>query len=156
MEEYNVRTLRKQVKISIFYLSYSTKNSLLFTLQGHSTHSPIDPSLQDNVLIPNEFFEYIYHIGCAINLHSITNSGLIPGGQNLRKRQTVFFLLLYPMDKEHRDPNKIDSYVNLFLVSLCHSFQVSAPFSTIYSGYAWARSKCVSSWCVECASHHCG
>ena len=28
---------------------------------------PIDPSLRDNVLIPNRFFEYIYHIGCAIN-----------------------------------------------------------------------------------------
>ena len=42
---------------------------------------PFDPSLQDDVLIPNDFFEYIYHIGCAINLHSITNSGLIPGGQ---------------------------------------------------------------------------
>ena len=48
------------------------------------------------------------------------------------------------------------SYVNMFLVSPCSSFQVSAPFSTIYSGYAWARSKCVTSWCVECASHHCG
>ena len=39
----------------------------------HSGRNPIDPSLQDNVLIPNNFFEYIYHIGCAINLHSITN-----------------------------------------------------------------------------------
>ena len=26
-------------------------------------------------------FQYIYHVGCAINLRSITNSGLIPGGQ---------------------------------------------------------------------------
>ena len=33
-----------------------------------------------------------YHIGCAVSLHSITNSGLIPGGQNSsRERQTVFF-----------------------------------------------------------------
>ena len=42
----------------------------------------IGPSLKDNVSIPDTFFEYIYHIGCAINLHSITNSGLIAGGQN--------------------------------------------------------------------------
>ena len=49
----------------------------LRALQGHSGRNPIDPSLQDNVLIPNNFFEYIYHIGCAVNLHSITNSGLI-------------------------------------------------------------------------------
>ena len=33
-------------------------------------------SLQDNVLIPNDFFECIYHVGCAINYHSIINSGL--------------------------------------------------------------------------------
>ena len=51
----------------------------LRALQGHSGSNPIDPSLQDNVLIPDNFFEYIYHIGCAINLHSITKSGLIPG-----------------------------------------------------------------------------
>ena len=38
----------------------------------------IDPSLQDNVVIPDGFFKYIYHVGCAINLHSIINSGLIP------------------------------------------------------------------------------
>ena len=54
--------------------------------QGHSGRSLIDPSLQDNVSIPNDFFEYIYHIGCAINLHSIMNSGLIPGGQKLSKK----------------------------------------------------------------------
>ena len=43
-------------------------------------------------LIPNNFFEYIYQIGCAINLHSIINSGLIPGGEILSKWQTVFIL----------------------------------------------------------------
>ena len=41
-------------------------------------------------------------------LHSITNSGFIPGGQNLRKRQTVFFTSVDPMNREHRDPNNID------------------------------------------------
>ena len=54
----------------------------LRAFQGHSGRNPIDPTLQDNVLIPDNIFEYIYHIGCAISLHSITNSGLIPGGQN--------------------------------------------------------------------------
>ena len=61
-------------------------------LQGHSGRNLIDPSLQDNVIIPNNFFEYIYHIGCAINLHSIINSGLIPGGRKLSKRQYSFCL----------------------------------------------------------------
>ena len=51
----------------------------LRALQGHSGRNFIDPSLQDNVLIPDGFFEYIYHVGCAINLHSIINSGLTPG-----------------------------------------------------------------------------
>ena len=70
-------------------------------LQGHSGRNPIDPSLQDNVLIPNNFFDYNYHIGCAINLHTITNSGLIPGGHiSSRERQTVFFTAVNPMHKE--------------------------------------------------------
>ena len=42
----------------------------LQALQGHSGRNLLDPSLHDNVVIPNDFFEYIYHIGCAINLHS--------------------------------------------------------------------------------------
>ena len=36
------------------------------------------------------------------------NSGLIPGGQNLSKRQTVFFTSVDPMNEEHRDPDVID------------------------------------------------
>ena len=81
----------------------------LRALQGHSGRNPVDPSLQDNVLIPNNFFEHINHIGCAINLHSITNSGLIPGGQNLGKeRQTIFFTAVNLMNKDHRDPDEIN------------------------------------------------
>ena len=77
-------------------------------LQGHSGGNLIDPSLQDNVLIPNDFFEYIYHIGCAINLHSIVKSGLIPGGKILSKRQTAFITSVDPMNKEHKDRDVID------------------------------------------------
>ena len=60
-------------------------------LQGHSGRNFIDPSLQDNVVSQSGFFQHIYHIGCAFNLHSIINNGLIPGGQNSSKRQMVFF-----------------------------------------------------------------
>ena len=64
---------------------------------GHSGRNPSDPTLQDNVLIPNNFFEYIHHIGCVISLHSITNSRSIPGGQNSsRERQTVELDLTKP------------------------------------------------------------
>ena len=80
----------------------------LRALQGHLGRNPIDPTLQDNVLIPNNFFEYIYHLGCAISLHSITNSGLIAGGQiSSRERQTVFFTAVNPMDKDHKDPHEL-------------------------------------------------
>ena len=80
----------------------------LRALQGHSGRNLIDPSLQDNVLIPDGFFKYISHVGCAINFHSIINSGLIPGGQNLSNRKTVFSLPVDLMDKEHKDPDTID------------------------------------------------
>ena len=60
----------------------------LRALQGHSGRNPIDPSLQDSALIPDNFFEYISHNGCAVNFHSITKSGLIAGGQNSSKGQT--------------------------------------------------------------------
>ena len=45
---------------------------------------------------------------CNQFLNSITNSGLIPGGQNLSNRQTVFFLLVDPMNKNQKDPDTID------------------------------------------------
>ena len=80
----------------------------LRALQGHSGRNLIDPTLQDKFVIPSNFFQYIYHFGCAINLHSIINSGLILGGQNLNNRQTVLFLLVDPMDKNHNDPDTID------------------------------------------------
>ena len=80
----------------------------LRALQGHSGRNLIDPSLQGNVVIQSGFFPHIYHIGCAFNLHTIINNGLIPGGQNSSKSQTVFFLPIDPRDKEHKDPEQID------------------------------------------------
>ena len=81
----------------------------LRALQGHSGCNPIHPTLQDNVLIPDNFFKYIYHIGCTISEHSITNSGLIAVGQNSsRERQTVFFTAVNPMDRDQNHPNELD------------------------------------------------
>ena len=65
-------------------------------------------TLQDNVIIQRGFFHHIYHIGCAFNLHSIINNGMIPGGQDSSRRQTVFFLPIDPRDKDHEDPAHID------------------------------------------------
>ena len=77
-------------------------------LQGDSGRNLIDPSLQDNIVIQRGFFHHIYHSGCAFNLHSIISSGLIPGGQNSSKRQTVFCLPADPMDKDLKYPDTID------------------------------------------------
>ena len=84
----------------------------LRALQGHSGNNLIDPTLQDNVVNGSGIFHYIYHIGCAFNLHSIINNGLMPGGQDSSRRQTVFFLPIDPRDKDHQDPE--------FLTSLYH------------------------------------
>ena len=91
------------------YCSDSSGTIVYFrALQGHSGPNLIDLSLQDNVISQSKFFQYIYHVGCAFNLHSIISSALIPGGQSSSKRHTVFFLLVDPMDKSHKDPDVID------------------------------------------------
>ena len=100
-------------------------------LQGHSGRNLIDPSLKDNVVIPNIFFQFIFHVGCAFNLHSIISSGLIPGGQSLSKRRTVFFLLVDLMDKSHKDPDVID---------------LSVPGHAQYLHKAWKRHQDAVYW----------
>ena len=82
-------------------------------------------------MIPSNFFQHIFHVGCAFNLHSITNSGLIPGGQNSSKRQTVFFLPIDPRDKSHKDPEKID---------------LSVPRHAQYLHNAWKRHQDAVFW----------
>ena len=46
------------------YCTDSSRKEILYlrALQGHSGRNPINPTLQDNVLIPDNFFEYINHI----------------------------------------------------------------------------------------------
>ena len=91
---------------------YSSDNlgTILYfrALQGHSGSNLIDPTLQDNVVIGTGIFHYIYHVGCAFNLQSIINNGLILGGQDLSRRQTVIFLPVDPRDESHKDPEHID------------------------------------------------
>ena len=103
----------------------------LRALQGHSGRSLIDPILQDNVVIPSNFFQYIHHVGCAINLHFILNSGLTPGGQSLSNRQTVFFLPVDPMEKNHKDPDTID---------------LNAPRHAQYMHKTWKRHQYTVYW----------
>ena len=56
------------------------------------------PTLQDKVLLPNDFAEYINHIRNAHDMHSIIQGVLIPGGRSLKRdRQSVFFTAVNPM-----------------------------------------------------------
>ena len=80
----------------------------LRALQGHSGSNLIDPALQDNAVIRPGIFPYIYHVGSNFNLHSIISNGLVPGGQDLSRRQTVFFLPIDRRDESHKDPEHID------------------------------------------------
>ena len=101
-------------------------------LEGHLGRILNDLSLQDKVVISSNFFQDIYRIGCAFNLDSIINSGLIPEGQSSSKRQTVFSLLVDPLDKSHKDPNVID---------------LNEPRYAQYLHNAWKRHQDVVKWC---------
>ena len=74
----------------------------LRALQSHSGRNPIDPSRQDNVLIPNNFFEYIYHVGCAVSLHSTTNSGIDSGRTKFKQGLTDG--ILYSRESHEKGP----------------------------------------------------
>ena len=93
-------------------------------LQGHSGSNLIDPTLLDNVLIGTGIFSYIYHVGSNFHLYSIINNGLVPGGQILSRRQSVFFLPVDPRKEDHKDPEYID---------------YSAPRLARYLQNAWKR-----------------
>ena len=114
-----------------YYSDDSGRILYLRALQGHSGSNLIDPTLQDNVVIGTGIFHYIYHIGFAFNLHSVINNGLIPGGQDLSRRQTVFFLPIDPRNESHRDPEHID---------------FSVPRRTRYPHSAWKRHQDAVFW----------
>ena len=70
----------------------SSKHFLYFrAIQGHSGSNLVGPTLQDNVLLPDDFAEYIYHVGNAHDMHNTIPSGLIPGGRVSREIGIQFF-----------------------------------------------------------------
>ena len=71
-------------------------------IQGQSGGNIIDPELQDNVLLPEGFTEYIYKVGNASEMNSIIRSWLNPGGRSLKRgRQSVFFTVTNPMEDDN-------------------------------------------------------
>ena len=77
----------------------SSQHFLYFrATQGYSGGTLFDPTLQDHVLLPDDFADYIYYIGNAHDMHSIIQGGLIPGGKSLKRdRQSVFFTAVNAM-----------------------------------------------------------
>ena len=76
-------------KIIFQYCADSSGEILsLRALQGHSGRNLINPLLQDNVIIPDGFFMYIYHVGCAINLHTFRHQFRIDTGRSKFDRTT--------------------------------------------------------------------
>ena len=69
---------------------YSEHVLYITAIQGRSGGTLVDPTLQDNVLLPDDFADYICHIGNAHEMHSIIQCGLIPGGKRVKRdRQSV-------------------------------------------------------------------
>ena len=68
---------------------------------------------------------------CTFNLHSIINNGLVLGGQNLSRRQTVFYLPVDPRNESHRDLERID---------------FSIPRLARYVHSAWKRHQDAAFW----------
>ena len=61
-------------------LNPNSSNRFLY-LRATQGHCAVDPTLQDNVLLPKGFTEYIFHVGNAKEVNSRIRNGLIPGGQ---------------------------------------------------------------------------
>ena len=67
--------------------------------RAHAENAPLDPVLNDKVLLPMNFTRYIYHVGDGNELRSIVRNGLIPGGFSTKtSRCAVFFTVVDPMD----------------------------------------------------------
>ena len=112
----------------------SSEHFLYFrAIQGHSGGTPVDPTLQDHVLLPDDFAEHIYDIGNAHDMHSIIQGGLIPGGRSLKRdRQSVFFTAVNPM------------YANQDLEEV--QYDLVKPRNTVYKNTSRVHQDTVS-WC---------
>ena len=99
LDFYSGKRRTSQEKVSILLESYIFQTHFVFQSKSKSGGSAVDPELQDNVLLPQGFTEYIYHVRNLSEVHSIIRSGLIPVGQSLRRwRQSVFFTTANPID----------------------------------------------------------
>ena len=81
---------RTKAKVSALLEPNSAEHFLYFrAIQGDSGGTLVDLTLQDNVLLPDDFAEYVHHVGNAHDMHSIIQCGLILGGKKSQEGKAV-------------------------------------------------------------------
>ena len=108
--EVNRRSVKRwwtEEKVSIQFEPHCPEKLLyLRAIQGHSGtaysgNARINHALEDNVLLPKYFAQYVYHVGNGKELRSIVHNGLVPRGFSTKTgTHAVFFTVLNPMDDE--------------------------------------------------------
>ena len=119
----------------------SSPETLLYfeEIHGRSGGKHNDPT-QDNVLLPNDFAEHIYHVGSSHGLHSIMQSGLILGWKNVMKgRHAVFFTAVNAMF--------VDQHKEV-------EYDVTKPRIAVYKNN-WKLHRNTVYWCNLCRQHIC-
>ena len=67
-------------------------------IQSHFGGKRIDPTLQDSVLLPDDFAEHSYHVGSSHDLKFYRPVWIDCGWENVKKgRHVVFFTAVNPM-----------------------------------------------------------
>ena len=72
-----------------FQYCFDSNGYLLYmrAIQGHSGGHKVDPSLQDNIEIPHNWVDHIYHVGSSHDCHFIIQWGLVAGGKRYKRRK---------------------------------------------------------------------
>ena len=107
MGEFSGKRRRQEEKVSILLESFFTQWNLVLPSNPRTFKRKFRIARQ-YIWLPNDFAEYIYHIGNVYEMHFIIQRGLIPGGKsNRRDRQSVFFTAVSPMDI-HLDQREVE------------------------------------------------
>ena len=107
VEEHNGKWSRKQEKVSILYRSFRRNSWLPSSSRSFRTQSHW--SFITGQCINSGRFLRVHLSRRMCNQLTFHHQFRIdPGDQNVSKRQTVFFLLVNPMNKEHKDPETVD------------------------------------------------
>ena len=73
--------------------NYPHQSLYLRAIRGHSVDDAIDPELQDNLLLPKGFPEYIYHVGNVSEVHSIIINGWVDSRRKTPQKRTTSCVL---------------------------------------------------------------